>query len=315
MTRELTSQDFGLLLRGVPSGSQVLAWTEPSENTPTLDTSYVLPPWAMDVFKWYQLHSESAENLWISGPTGCGKTALVRWLAASLNVELFEITGNSRLEFPDLVGQWVLQGDKGMQWSDGPLTAAMRRGAWLVINEVDLLDPGTLAGLNTVLDGGCLTIPEHSSEVVRPAQGFAIVATANTNGAGDETGMYAATLRQNIALMDRFSVVMADYIPAAVEEMVLSTAASSLPEPTRKLMVRVANDVRALFRDGQLDVTMSVRTSLRWARLAVAYAKSKRGSSPLSLALDIALCNRASVASAQTIREILQRYTAEETGA
>lgn len=314
--RQLQEIDYGTLLQGKPSGSLVRAWSEPTEYTPAVDAGYILPLWSIDVFRWYQISQSARENLWIAGPTGAGKTALVRWFAGKLNVELFEVTGNVRLEFPDLVGQWVLHGSDGMQWSDGPLTAAMRRGGWLLINEADIIDPGTLAGLNTVLDGGSLCIPEHNAEIVKAADGFACIVTANSAGAGDESSLYASVQRQNIALMDRFAVVMADYLPANIEEMILATHAPTLPEDTRKLMVRIANDIRSLFKgdpvegiSGQLDVTMSVRTVLRWAKLTLAYAKSNRGKSPLALALDIALCNRASVASAQTIREILERYT------
>lgn len=315
VAREKLSIDMGRLLNLPDTGATVTVWTAGTDATPEQDRGYIVPAWGVHVIKFYAaICAGNSDNLWLSGPTGCGKTAMIRWLASTVKASLYEVTGSARLEFPDLVGQWVMSGPDGMTWSDGPLTRAMREGAWLLINEADICEPGMLAGLNTVLDGGALTIPEHGSEVVRPADGFLVIVTANTNGGGDDTGLYMSTVRQNLALMDRFTVINADYLAPEVEDLILSTRVPGLPESLRSIIIRVANDVRSLFKgdvvegaSGALDVTMSTRTLIRWARGTLSYAKSKR-TPPLVMALELALLNRASRASAQTIREILQRY-------
>lgn len=92
------------------------------------------------------------DPLYLYGPTGCGKTTLIKQLAARLNYPTFEVTGHGRLEFADLYGHISLQ--KGsMVYEYGPLPLAMRYGGILLINEADLFSPEVAVGLNGVLDG------------------------------------------------------------------------------------------------------------------------------------------------------------------
>lgn len=317
MAREFTQIDMAVSFNKPAMGLNIPYFTEPCTMTPHVDVNYVYPVWGFDFFRLLS----TSEHIWLAGPTGCGKSACVRRAAAQLNAGLIEVTGHSRLELSDLLGMYTLQTRQGetspsMQWQDGPVTLAMREGHWLLINEIDLIPPETLAGLNTILDGSALTLPEHNSEVVQPAPGFRLIATANSNGAGDETGLYTGVQRQNIALMDRFVVIEASYIDNAVEKAILQNAAPSLPETVINTIIQVASDVRRIFsgngnadETATLDVTMSVRTTLRWAKLCAMYPKEKRNGGPLHFCLNLALCNRASTASRTAIHEILQRYT------
>ena len=141
------------------------------------------------------------DPLYLYGPTGCGKTTLIKQLAARLNYPTFEVTGHGRLEFADLCGHISLQ--KGsMAYKYGPLPLAMRYGGILLINEADLLSPEVAVGLNGVLDGAPLCLPENGGEVISPHEMFRIACTANTNGGGDDTGLYQGTVRQNLALLE-----------------------------------------------------------------------------------------------------------------
>ena len=79
-----------------------------------------------------------------------------------------------------------------MAYQYGPLALAMRHGGLFLLDEFDLLDPSTAAGLNSILDGSPLCIPENGGEIIEPHEMFRFVATANTNGGSDETGLYQA---------------------------------------------------------------------------------------------------------------------------
>ena len=89
-----------------------------------------------------------------------------------------------------------------MAYKYGPLPLAMRYGGILLINEADLLSPEVAVGLNGVLDGAPLCLPENGGEVISPHEMFRIACTSNTNGGGDDTGLYQGTVRQNLALLE-----------------------------------------------------------------------------------------------------------------
>ena len=322
-----TQFDAGDVFSGKATGTQVQGFMQASEYTPALDVRYQFHDSSRDVVVWFLM--ENPEPLYLYGPTGCGKSSLVRQLAARLNYPVFEITGHERLEIADLIGHLTVQ-NGSMKFEDGPLTMAMRLGGLFQFNELDLCSPATLAGLNTILDGSPLCIPENGGELVFPAETFRFVATANTNGSSDETGLYQGTLRQNLAFLDRFMLVEASYPQASVEEHILVNAFPALPKNIITKMVEYAGEVRRLFM-GELsssnplnsmitsscEVTLSTRTLLRWADLTVRFQPlAAQGIQPVSYALDRALGFRASKESRAMLHELAQRIfpTTEKKG-
>ena len=145
---------------------------------------------------------------------------------------------------------------------------------------------------------------------------FRFVATANTNGASDDTGLYQGTLRQNLAFMDRFWLCEIGYPKPQLEIDLLGRLSPELPVDLRTKMVEYANEVRRLFM-GQageshpehiLEITFSTRTLIRWANLTVRFQPLARlGFSPLTHALDRALAFRANPESRTFLHELAQR--------
>lgn len=246
------------------------------------------------------------ESFYIVGPTGSGKTSAVTQAAARLRKPLYSVTAHSRMETPELVGRFVVV-EGSMKWVDGPLTVAMKEGHWFLLNEFDYLDPATAAGLNNILEGNPLEIPE-TGEMVHAHANFRFIATANTNGAGDQTGLYQGTLRQNIAAMDRFFITQVDYPTVEQETQILAATAAALPEAIRSAMIKVANDIRSLFVLGETDVTLSIRTLCRWATYAMTFqGMAAKGGDPIRYSFDRALGFRTDTDSRKVLHEILQR--------
>lgn len=253
------------------------------------------------------LMTPRGDAMFLSGPTGSGKTSLVTEFCARLNWPVQEITCNGRMEVADMIGHHALVSPAPgqtpvMQFMHGPLAVAMKEGHVLLLNEIDMLDPAELSGLNDVLEGRPLVIAQNGGEVIKPHPSFRVIATGNSLGSGDATGLYQGVSMQSMAAMDRFRFMIVGYADPEVEEGILTKESPDLGGDIIKSMVRLANEVRALFMGegdsgGELSITMSTRVLRRWARLAIAFRSSQNAAgerNALSYALHMAMLRRAS---------------------
>jgi len=310
-TLQPADHNAGEVFSGKKSKRTVRGFASSSSFTPDINPEYLFHDSSRDAVVWFM---DSSDPLYVFGPAGSGKTSLIKQLAAKLNYPVFDITGHGRLEFPDLVGHLTVE-DSNMSFQYGPLALAMKFGGLFLLNEIDLLDPATAAGLNGILDGDPLCIPENGGEIIKPHPLFRFAATANTNGGTDETGLYQGTLRQNLAFMDRFWLCEVGYPSPKAERELLFRKVRGLPSDVRTKMVEFANEVRKLFMgeaDGSfrdtIEVTFSTRTLIRWADLTVRFQPlARQGIQPVTYALDRALGYRASPETRTVLHELAQR--------
>lgn len=71
----------------------------------------------------------------VKGPTGCGKSRFVEYMAWKLNKPLITVACNEDMTASDLVGRYLLEAN-GTRWLDGPLTIAARIGAICYLDEI-----------------------------------------------------------------------------------------------------------------------------------------------------------------------------------
>ena len=230
------------------------------------------------------LDSPEGDGLYLCGPTGCGKTSLVCQTAARLHWPVQMVPVHGRLELDDLLGQKVL--DKGSTpFLYGALSVAVKEGHILILDEMDVADPAELAGLYDLLDGAPLVLAQNGGEIIPVHPRFRFVATGNSAGTGDGSGLYQGVLRQSLAWLDRFRVIDIDYPDPVTELMILNQAVPDLPTIVRENMVKLANEVRRLFTgdvngrgegEPQLSCTLSTRGVVRWARLSLRFQGAPR---------------------------------------
>ena len=263
-----------------------------------------------DVLAFFECSHGDA--LYLTGPTGSGKTSVITQTAARLNYPVQRITCTGRTEFSDLVGQFMMT-TGNMQFVHGPLPRAMKEGHILLLNEVDLMNPSELAGLNDIIEGQPLLIPQNGGEMILPHENFRIVFTGNSAGQGDQVGLFRGVQQQNLAFMDRCRLIYVYYSEPALEKLVLEKAATRLGysfdstiEQYVDRAIQVANDVRQQFvgngeNMGALTLTMSTRTLRRWLTLILEF---KGHPTAIEYALERSLTFRADPIQKEAIHRI-----------
>lgn len=206
------------------------------------------------------LGSEMYYPIFITGHSGNGKTMSVEQACAKLGRKFVLISMTPETDESDLLGNYVLI-DGQMVWRDGPVTVAARQGAVLCIDEIDY-GAQNLASLQRVLEGKPFLL-KKKNEMVTPAKGFTIVATANTKGKGSEDGRYMFTNVLNEAFLERFlNTYEQDWPENKVEKKIINKELVSLgvkDEDFATKLVDWADIIRKTFDEGGIDEVISTR--------------------------------------------------------
>ena len=123
--------------------------------------------------------------LFITGLSGNGKTVSVEQACAQLGRELIRVNITIETDEDDLIGGFRLV-DGNTVWHNGPVIEALERGAVLLLDEIDLASNKILC-LQSILEGKGVFL-KKVGRWVTPAEGFTVVATANTKGKGSDDG-------------------------------------------------------------------------------------------------------------------------------
>lgn len=153
--------------------------------------------------------------VFITGPSGNGKSMSVEQACAKLGREFIPVPMTAETDEGDLLGNYVLINNE-MVWRDGSVTVAARRGAVVCIDEVDY-GAQNLSCLQRVLEGKPFLL-KKKGEIITPAKGFQIIVTANTKGKGSEDGRYMFTNVLNESFLERFPITFEqEWAPNAIE--------------------------------------------------------------------------------------------------
>ena len=141
----------------------------------------------------------------ISGLSGNGKTLMVSQACAALRREYIRIQISPETDESDLIGGFRLIGGETVFYK-GPVIKAMERGAVLLIDELDRGSNKILC-LQGILEGEPVLI-KKIGQVITPAPGFTIIATANTKGRGSEDGRFSGATIIDEAFIERFVITI-----------------------------------------------------------------------------------------------------------
>lgn len=274
-------------------------------HVPSIDSNYVFPiEETISVSMGLDSRVKTPVLLW--GGHGSGKSTLAEQVCAITNRPAMRVQHSVDTEASDVVGQWVLEGDKTV-FELGPLARAMRDGMVYIADEYDFALPNVLAIYQAVLEGAPLFIKQapEALSIIRPHPDFRFVATGNTNGSGDETGLYQGTQIQNAANYSRFGLtIKINYQEPEVESKIIANRVGKLPEADMNGLMTLAKMIRSAYDDKTITNTISTRELIMVANLAILRGKETPN---WNYAIDHAFCNRMSSTDGAAIKEIRQR--------
>lgn len=157
--------------------------------------------------------------VYVQGLSGNGKTHMIQQACANIGREVFRVQINPETDEDDLIGGIRLKNGDTV-FEEGPVITAMRRGALLLLDEIDR-STNKIMCLQGVLEGNPVMI-KKTQEVVTPAPGFNVIATANTRGRGDNDGRFTAAAFIDDAFLERFHLTLRQPYPCAdIERRIL----------------------------------------------------------------------------------------------
>lgn len=185
----------------------------------------------------------------LKGPTGCGKSRFVEYMAWKLGRPLITVACNEDMTASDLVGRFLLDKD-GTKWQDGPLTTAARHGAICYLDEIVEARQDTTVVIHPLTDHRRTLPLDKKGEIIKAHPDFQLVISYNP---GYQSLM--KDLKQSTK--QRFAALDFDYPDAALEAEIVARE-SGVDSDTAHKLVQIAHRTRNLKGHG-LDEGISTR--------------------------------------------------------
>lgn len=209
------------------------------------------------------INSKQFYPVFVTGLSGNGKTLMVEQVCAELKRECIRVNISIETDESDLLGGPTLV-NGNVVYRDGPVLQAMKRGAVLLIDEVDR-GSNKLMCLQGIMEGK----PHYnkkSGEMVHAKHGFTVIATANTKGRGSDEGKYLSQILDD-AFLERFPItVEQEYPDAKTEKKILAPLIKDSQFVDH--LIQWADVVRRSYDEGATDEMISTR---RLVHIAKAY--------------------------------------------
>ena len=193
----------------------------------------------------------------LKGPTGCGKTRFMEYMAWRLGKPLITVSCHDDLTASDLVGRYLIKGGETV-WIDGPLTSAVRAGGICYLDEIVEARKDTMVVIHPLADDRRVLPVEKCGELLEAPDDFCLAISYNPG--------YQSVLKDlKQSTRQRFVALDFDYPGAELEAQILMREAGIDAGLADKL-VKFAHMTRNL-RGSGLEEGASTRLLVHAAKL------------------------------------------------
>ena len=194
----------------------------------------------------------------LKGPSGSGKTKLAQSVSHLFNQPMHSVNCSVDLDAESLLGfKTIIQkdGETVIEFVDGPVVQAMKKGHILYIDEINMARPETLPILHSVLDHRRMLTNPFTAEVIYAHEDFTVISAINEG--------YVGTSPMNEALKNRFVSFSVPYLSGEEFRTVLETENPNASEQLVNTMLNIGNDLKKQVMNGLLsDEAASIRSLL-----------------------------------------------------
>uniref|UniRef100_A0A8C4E8F0 Midasin n=1 Tax=Dicentrarchus labrax TaxID=13489 RepID=A0A8C4E8F0_DICLA len=238
-------------------------WVSQGEMEPAVDPSYILTASVkLNLRDLVRVVSAGTHPVLIQGETSVGKTSLIRWLAAATGNQCVRINNHEHTDIQEYIGCYSSDDRGKLVFKEGVLIDAMRKGYWIILDELNLAPTDVLEALNRLLDDNRELFVAETQEVIKAHPRFMLFATQNP------PGLYGGRKVLSRAFRNRFVELHFDELPSGELETILHQRCSLPPSYCTKL-VKVMQDLQSLRRGSSVFAGkhgfITLRDLFRWA--------------------------------------------------
>ncbi|CAG8521267.1 1922_t:CDS:2, partial [Scutellospora calospora] len=206
-------------------------WLKTGQYPPKEVSHYILTPSVMkNLNNLARVVMSSKFPVLLQGPTSAGKTSMIHYLAQRTNHRFMRINNHEHTDLQEYLGSYITNSEGKLEYQEGILVEAVKKGYWLVLDELNLAPTDVLEALNRLLDDNReLFIPE-TQEMIKPHNDFMLFATQNP------PGLYAGRKVLSRAFRNRFVEIHFDDIPEEELETILSERCVIAPSHCKRMV-------------------------------------------------------------------------------
>ncbi|KAK2507590.1 hypothetical protein MC885_004960, partial [Smutsia gigantea] len=238
-------------------------WISVGDKEPTIDEAYILTSSVkLNLRDIVRVVSAGTYPVLIQGETSVGKTSLIWWLAAATGNHCVRINNHEHTDIQEYIGCYTSDSSGKLVFKEGVLIDAMRKGYWIILDELNLAPTDVLEALNRLLDDNRELLITETQEVVKAHPRFMLFATQNPSG------LYGGRKVLSRAFRNRFVELHFDELPSSELEIILHKRCCLPPSYCSKL-VKVMLDLQSYRRSSSVFAGkqgfITLRDLFRWA--------------------------------------------------